>query len=120
MAKERIPLHEWIAVAFFTSILLFVAIVNCIVNRLENSPIIPKNSCGERSVTLTGCVERPGTYRVEVGASLREVVAMAAPTPDADLRKLKRPIVEDMIVEVPALKGSKRAKVRKGSVEAVR
>lgn len=57
----------------------------------------------EVEVTVEGAVEKPGSYQVQRGATLREVLSQAVPTRHADLKRLKldKTVRQGQVIKVP-------------------
>lgn len=89
-AKHFLKTHEWLAIIAFVGWLITLVIITNASNQLSSHLGTPHQvTSGEIEVFIEGAVARPGTYRLKKGALLKEVLTLAKPTPDADLRRLK-------------------------------
>lgn len=106
--KPALPLHEWLAVA---AIMGFMITLTAITAFKDNSA--PYATLADPhyitdpniEICMEGEVEHKGALRVNRGATIREVIDIAKPTPHADLSKLKMAskVRKGQIVKVPKL-----------------
>ena len=106
--KPELPLHEWLAVA---AIMGFMVTLTVITAFKDNSA--PYASLADPhyitdpniEICMEGEIEHKGALRVKRGSTIREVIDIAKPTPDADLSKLKMTSKarKGQIVKVPKL-----------------
>ncbi|MGA8164252.1 MAG: SLBB domain-containing protein [Waddliaceae bacterium] len=81
-------LGAWLIVCFFT----FLTVLNLYLRETE----LPRKTGDAHEmgislieVTVKGAVKHPGVYQVEKGALVEEVLAVADPLDDADLKRMK-------------------------------
>lgn len=91
----QLYVHEWLAVALIAGFLLLLTlIVICrrgdthLFEEKENSKL---HYLKPQTIDLyiDGAVAKPGSYQVKIGTLTRDVIAMAEPLPEADLRKIR-------------------------------
>lgn len=88
--KHFLKTHEWLAIIAFIGWLATLVIITNASNPLPNLLGTPHQvTSGEIEVFIEGAVAHPGKYRLKKGALLKEILILAQPTPDADLRRLK-------------------------------
>ncbi len=76
-------LSEWLVV----SAILMVLSSFVITAKIQSHRVGPicEEEIDKVSLTIVGCVSKPGVYQVEIGTPLREVIHMARPHIDANL-----------------------------------
>jgi hypothetical protein len=87
-SNQRLPIHEWMAVVviIFTFLLLTViSLLNYEKAITESEPV--NYSPPLIDITVEGAVKFPGTYQVEKGTPILEVLGQAEPLPNADLKR---------------------------------
>lgn len=104
--KPSLPVHEWLAITFIIFIVLSLALLSL---RPSEQLMLPPQQSLEHDrleITIDGAVKHPGTYQVQQGSLLQEVISQAELSPDADLKRLKldKKLVKDQVVTVPRLK----------------
>lgn len=90
--KPRLPVHEWLAVLCIFCLLVMLTLLS----RLTTYETLPDELDDPHYVVdpnieifIEGAVEIPGRYHVKKGMTVEEVLALAKPQPDADLRRIK-------------------------------
>lgn len=86
-----LALHEWMAVVVIIGFFVSLTVIS-----LANTESIAQPQ-GELhylkaqayEVFVQGAVEAPGSYRVDAGSKVKDIVALAKPLPDADLRRFR-------------------------------
>lgn len=90
--QPSLPAHEWLAIVFIISLMAVLCLV-AISYRESSLPEVTSEPHyvidQEIEVFIEGAVENPGTYKVKRGALLQEVLILAKPTTNADLRRIK-------------------------------
>ena len=108
MEKQKLPLHEWLAV--LTIILALLLLI--VVTTFQGSGTLPETTgephylvAQEVEVTVEGAVENPGTYILKKGAQVKDVLELAKPVPQADLRKINPEVKlrDGRILKVPLM-----------------
>ena len=99
--RPRLPARDWIAATFILGALATLAFLTMI-PRFQ-APLADQGwyTKPRYPITIEGAVERPGAYQVLKGTPVREAIAQARPSPDADLRPLKGRVEPGMRVVVP-------------------
>ncbi len=88
--KERLPIHEWLAVVLIISTFLLLTIIslsNYEKPIIETEDVIASQPLVE--ITIEGAVKFPGIYQVEKGTPILEAINLAEPLPSAKLNKIK-------------------------------
>jgi hypothetical protein len=87
----NLPFHEWLIVVLIVALMLTLTVVTWV---WEDSSL-PATS-GEHilysnkiKVSVLGAVEKPGSYTLKKGDTLRDLLLLAQPLPHADMSKLK-------------------------------
>lgn len=102
MSGKELKTYEWISLGLFLGILaIFTGIV--FINHRKNSfsdadiqPVYlpakksPFNVKKTLTVTIEGAVLNPGIYQLPDGAKLSDLLKMASPLPNAQLKTLKK------------------------------
>lgn len=109
-------LHEWAAVATVCGFICTLAAVAF----LSSPPLIVQQGPAHSLVSdafeiyVQGCVENPGACQVQKGCTLAEVLLLAKPLPEADLRRLNggAKVRHHQVIKVPAKKAV-RSKAQK-------
>jgi len=108
--KPSLPLHEWLAVASILALMAaFMAITTIQRNHYSPSPH-NLNEIQEIEVSIKGAVEKPGTYRVQQGTLLKELLQQAIPMENSNLSRLKleRPLRDGQAIHVPKKRQSRQ------------
>lgn len=89
-AKQRLPIHEWVAVVFIISIFILLTLISLINSEkpLQETDFV-SYSQPLIEITIEGAVKYPGVYQVEKGTPIIDAINQAEPYPTADLKKLK-------------------------------
>ncbi|MBA3957533.1 MAG: SLBB domain-containing protein [Parachlamydiaceae bacterium] len=104
--QPRLPTHEWITVLVILFLLatltgVVLASSNSIGTRELGTPhyIVDR----EIEVFIEGAVEKPGAYKIERGACVSDLLALASIAPDADTRKLKldKKLRKGQVIKIP-------------------
>lgn len=87
MHKTSLSVPEWLAVAI---IIAFMAIMSAIALRPQPTYSL-KHTPQENLVdaTIIGAVSHPGPYSLPKGSTVGDLLQMAEPLPEADLRRIK-------------------------------
>lgn len=89
--KPRLPVHEWLAVVLMIVILAALVLVVQL-QRMQQEPAALGSPFytteQEIEIKIDGAVLHPGSYRFKRGALLKEALAQAEPSGDADLRRV--------------------------------
>lgn len=101
-----LPLHEWAAVVFIIavlSILSFLALCSDYAHLPENSEQPHHLINSEWDVFVEGAVEKAGAHHVKRGSLISDVLALAVPAKNADLRKinLNKKVKQGQIIKIP-------------------
>lgn len=92
---KQLHVHEWLAVLAIFGFLLFLTLVVIWQGRSNHQPV---ETGAEKlhflkpqiiNLYIDGAVAKPGSYQVKVGTLVKDVIAMAEPLPEADLRKIR-------------------------------
>lgn len=87
--------HEWLSIAFLISVLslLTIASHSCESESLSSSSLskmTPHHLLSEDiEVHVEGAVELPGKYLIKRGSTVKELIDIAKPKPEADLHRIK-------------------------------
>lgn len=98
-STPQLYVHEWLAVVAIVGFLLLLTLI--VIFRGSGSHILDEKKDARLhylkpqtvNVYIDGAVAKPGSYAVKAGTLIKDVVAMAEPLPEADLRKI-RPAVK--------------------------
>lgn len=109
MIQPKLPLHEWLIVLLFCSILLLLSFFSIFGSSSHKT--IPSTSSKSPAflsleVTIEGAVYCPGTYEMPLKSSLDNLLEIAQPLPIADLSQLnkRRQLIDGQIVKIPEKK----------------
>lgn len=85
---QRLPIHEWLAVVviIFTFLLLTIISLSNYEKAITETELVA-HSQPLIEITVEGAVKFPGTYQVEKGTPILEVINQAEPLPTADLKR---------------------------------
>lgn len=89
----QLHVHEWLAVVAIVGFLLLLTLI--VICRGGNTHIFVENEgrhyLKPQTIDLyvDGAVAKPGSYQVKAGTLTKDVIAMAEPLPEADLRKIR-------------------------------
>lgn len=103
--KGRLAVHEWLAIVSIISFMAMITFVSVSRRDAEVEENIPHYlTPQEFSVLIEGAVENPGSYQVKVGSTLQEVISLAKPRLEADLRKIKgaKPVRNGQVIKIPS------------------
>jgi hypothetical protein len=89
MPTEKLPLHEWLIVCLLVTAMLSLALMTLWHNSNHLPPTHAPHILQEIRVSIQGAVKNPGTYTFKKGATWGDILALAAPLLEADLRKIK-------------------------------
>lgn len=83
--------YEWLAVISVVGFLFILTLIVVCKGPLDIKKEGDPHYLKAQSVDIyiDGAVAKPGKYQVKVGSLLKDVIALAEPTADADLRKLR-------------------------------
>lgn len=89
--NQKLPAHEWLIICLLLCVLgLIIAIAY-----IREEPSLPQTDTVHEvisstlQVTIIGAVERPGHYTMERGDTVEDILQLAKPLPEADLKRLK-------------------------------
>lgn len=90
-STEYLKTREWIIIIFYCGTMLFITLLTQILVPSEkpNSHHIHYPQPSTIEVSISGAVETPGIYKVEKGAQVQDLIALAKPLSNANLSKLK-------------------------------
>jgi hypothetical protein len=106
MPANKLPLHEWLVVG-----LIVLLMAGLILNTyrgdhaaLPRTAIPHQLTTQEIRVTIEGAVVKPGTYTLPKGTVLNDLIALAEPRPDANLKgmKSKNRLKAGQFIHIPA------------------
>lgn len=89
---QRLPFHEWMIVCLIILLMFFLSFVTYMKSD-ESLPQLVKNkdlNFDKMRVFIQGAVKKPGEYTLKKNSLLAELLELAEPLPEADLRLLKR------------------------------
>ncbi len=105
--KPQLAIHEWLAVVIIIGCFTMITSVSI----MFDAPL-PENNTGIPhylkpqyiEVLIQGAIESPGSYKMNANAKLYELLAIAKPSPEADLKLLKSEskLRNGQVVKVPA------------------
>lgn len=95
ITTPQLYVHEWLAVVAIVGFLLLLTLI--VIFRGGNSHLLIEKSDEKLhylkpqtvNFYVDGAVAKPGSYQVKVGTLIKDVIAMAEPLPEADLRKIR-------------------------------
>lgn len=104
--KKSLQSSEWFLVA--SLLLIMVSLVT--ISKISATKATSQLSVEEKNqkkvlVTVEGAVKKPGSYFIEVGSSIQDVLKITKPLPNADLKKwlLLEEIQSDCRIEISEL-----------------
>lgn len=112
----KLPVHEWIAVAFAIFLLFLVTAIIWIKDSTDSSSVdtgTPHYIVDQEiEIKVEGAVEKPGSYKLKRGTTIQEVLALVNPTSEADLTHLKpdKKIRKGQVIKVPQKKVEKKGR----------
>lgn len=131
--EKHLPLHEWLAVAALSTLMLLLAVI-AVWNRTQTLPTTSSSKSPhyllpqEIEVTVEGAVEHSGHYKLKVGSRVKDLLEIAKPLPEANLKKIKMesqlregrllkvPFTEMIVVHIKgAVKQEGELKIKKGT-----
>jgi hypothetical protein len=90
--QEKLPPGEWLVIIAIIAVMVLLTGVSLLSDRhmtafVTDSPhhLISQNI----DVFVEGAVEHPGAFKIQRGATVEDVIALANPLPKANLSKLK-------------------------------
>jgi hypothetical protein len=90
--RPHLAVHEWLAVIVIIGCFATLTCLSLIFDKSipDNTSSIPHYLKPQYiEVLVQGAVELPGSYKMSSSAKLKELIALANPIPEADLRHLK-------------------------------
>lgn len=113
---KRLPTHEWFAIVIIIGLLFTLTLITMFSNNNSDVALgIPHHVVDQEIVVfIEGAVEKPGPYQVRRGTLVQDVVELAKPLPDANLKalKLERKVRKNQVIKVK-LSSEKRRKRKK-------
>lgn len=108
MSSPKLPFHEWIIIFLIIVLMLSLAVVT----HLRDQDPLPETGhafslySDTYKVTISGAVSKPDTYILKKGATLKVLLDLAEPLPNADLSKvnLKRKLKDEETFYIPSKK----------------
>lgn len=105
--SARLPLYEWCIIVLFCAILLALAALAF--GRQHTTPTLPTTQTRAPTglqVRVEGQVANPGLYELTVNGTLKELMELAQPLPNADLSQLnwRRRLRDGQTIRIPARK----------------
>lgn len=102
---EKLPPHEWLIICLLLSILGSIILIAYI----REEPSLPPTDTPHELISSTlqvvigGAVAKPGAYIMEKGDTIEDLLNLAGPLPEADLRhlRLKRKLRDGQKIKVP-------------------
>jgi len=128
--STSLKVHEWLAISLFIGMLGSLALITTFYqDKVQFQVEAPSKSKIEGfDVLIKGAVRNPGIYHVNTQMQMKDVLALAEPLSEADLRKyqLESYITKGRVINVPtrtmltihvegAVKGDKKFIVPKGT-----
>ena len=104
--SAKLPPHEWVIIALLIVTVCLLSVVTFFHKKEQFPSVGPivELSTETIQVTVKGEVVHSGVHEVKRGMRLKELLAMAVTTPEADLSRLKlnSKLREGQVVKVPA------------------
>lgn len=105
--KPTLPFHEKFMAWLIISVLLFLTVLNIIFDE----PSMPMTESEHHlanpllEIVIEGAVEFPGVYQVKKGSLIKEVLELAKPLPEANLKRIKldSPITRRRVIKISKL-----------------
>lgn len=102
--SNRLPFHEWLIVTLIVCCFLVMTIVTYTKEDLFPSSIKTTHSIisNEITVSICGVIQNPGEYTLKKGATIKELLALAIPLPEANLKghKTNRKLRQGQKIEI--------------------
>jgi hypothetical protein len=92
MSHHKLPIHELGAVIVLSALILSLTLISNFrgSSSLEQVAAIPHFvSSPEVEVSIQGAVEHPGSYQLPRGALVQDLLELAKPLPNADLKRIR-------------------------------
>ena len=90
--RPQLAVHEWLAIIIIMGCFATLTCLSLIYDKSmpDNAPGIPHYLKPQYiEVLVQGAVVEPGSYKMNANAKLKDLIALANPRPEADLRHLK-------------------------------
>lgn len=113
--RPRLPLHEWMAVIAILCLILSLLLVVLISGGPSSSEHLgpPHHTVSQEiEVFVEGAVINQGLHIVKRGATIQQVLELAVPAENADLKRIKpeKKVRNGQVIKIPTVK--KKAKKR--------
>lgn len=104
----KLPVHEWMAVVVILMLISGLSVLVIISGNSENTPAVSSPHYiveQEIEISVEGAVEKSGTFHVNRGTTVSQVLQLAVPTSEADLRSIKqdKKVRKRQVIKVPRL-----------------
>lgn len=88
---QKLPFHEWLIISLLVAVLLMLTFITLLWKRQELPPTATSHEIANEfvQVTISGAVQKPGSYEFKKGVMLKELLALAQPLPEANLDGLR-------------------------------
>lgn len=105
--KSSLKIHEWLAVSVLIAIFAALSVMayakkGAVGDKDRSMPAF-LSKAGRIEVLVDGSVQNSGTYYVPSGIKMKEVLKLAKPDPEADLRRfnLEAQIKKGRVIHIP-------------------
>ncbi|MBA3721711.1 MAG: SLBB domain-containing protein [Parachlamydiaceae bacterium] len=88
---QKLPFHEWLIVSLIILTMLSLTVITYVSDHNQLPPVKQAHSIvQDLKISIEGAVLNPGNYTLKKGSSIGDLLQLAEPTSDADLRKVKK------------------------------
>lgn len=121
--EQHLPVHEWLAIVMIIGLLLSLTLITLYSNNTSQVDTVGAPHYvidQEIEVIVQGAVENPGSYQVKRGALIHDVIALAKPLPEANLKSIKqdRKVRKGQVITVKSsVKSPRKKRITKASKE---
>lgn len=110
--SERLLVHEWIAILGIIGLLAMLTAVALVSNKDTNPPVTKPHYIVDQEIVVfvEGAVDKPGRYTVKKGALLKDIVSLAQPKAEANLKglRMESKLKNGRVIKIPVKKSKKK------------
>lgn len=116
--QEKLPPGEWLIIIAIVAVMLLLTGVSMLSDRRMTAFVAdsPHHLISQDiDVFVEGAVERSGAFKIQRGATVEDIMALAKPLPEANLSKLKMKskLRNGQRVRIPVTVSRKTQKIKK-------
>lgn len=90
--ENKLPVHEWLIVVLLIAVLASIISITSFKSRFSSSSTQSVHYILSPTIQVhvEGAVQRPGVFTLNRGSRLQDVLELAGPLPEANIKSLKR------------------------------